>query len=304
MFVGNAGLRAGWRVLLFLLIMTAVLGVSSFLALKIKPDVFKVKQITPWFVLVFAPLRFAAALIGAAVLARIERRKLGDYGLPWRPGWARDLGIGALWGFAALSLLLGALWLLHGFRIDSWAEQGAAALFYGVVWGVAFLFVGFAEEFMFRGYPQFTLTGAMGFWPAAILLSLCFAAVHYLNSGENVFGLLEVAIVALFFCFTLWRTGTLWFAVGCHAAWDWAQTCFYGTPDSGAPSVHHLLNTSFQGPHWLTGGSVGPEGSFLNLPLNLLMFVAVYFFFRDRKPYGGLPAASQDPPTGQSAMPA
>ncbi|MGC1969086.1 MAG: hypothetical protein WA673_21675, partial [Candidatus Acidiferrales bacterium] len=52
-----------------------------------------------------------------------------------------------------------------------------------------------------------------------------------------------------------------WFAVGFHAAWDWAETFFYGTPDSGLVGVGHYLNTSVNGSKWITGGSAGPEGS-------------------------------------------
>jgi membrane protease YdiL (CAAX protease family) len=59
------------------------------------------------------------------------------------------------------------------------------------------------------------------------------------------------------------RTGSLWFAVGFHAAWDWGETFVYSVPDSGTVFPGHLLKTSLHGPGWLTGGVVGPEGSLL-----------------------------------------
>jgi len=49
--------------------------------------------------------------------------------------------------------------------------------------------------------------------------------------------------------------------VGLHAAFDWGETFLFSVPDSGLVAPGHLLNTSLQGPVWLTGGSVGPEGS-------------------------------------------
>jgi len=55
-------------------------------------------------------------------------------------------------------------------------------------WGLAFLLSGLAEEFLFRGYAQFTLTTGMGFWPSAFLLSGLFGLVHASNGGENRFG--------------------------------------------------------------------------------------------------------------------
>jgi hypothetical protein len=126
-----------------------------------------------------------------------------------------------------------------------------------------FAFVGLFEEFLLRGYTQFTLARGMGFWPAAIALSCAFGLIHLRNGGEQWPGLLAAAFIGLFFCLTLRRTGTLWFAVGFHAGWDWGESFLYSVPDSGMLSPGHLLSSSLRGPAWLSGGSVGPEGSIL-----------------------------------------
>ena len=81
------------------------------------------------------------------------------------------------------------------------------------------------------------------------------------NGGEQWQGLLAAAFIGFFFCLTLRRTGNLWFAVGFHAAWDWGETFFYSVPDSGMVAPGHLLSSSLRGSDWLSGGSVGPEGS-------------------------------------------
>jgi hypothetical protein len=91
--------------------------------------------------------------------------------------------------------------------------------------------------------------------------------------------LLAVAVIGIFFCLTLRRTGTLWFAVGFHASWDWGESYLYSVPDSGGMSPGHLLNSSFHGSRWLTGGSVGPEGSvmvFVVIALAWVVFNRVY----------------------------
>ena len=110
-------------------------------------------------------------------------------------------------------------------------------------------------------------------------MSELFVFTHLGNPGENRIGILSVALVGLFWCFTLLRTGSLWFAVGLHASWDWAQSYFYGVPDSGGTSPGHLLSSSSQGPAWLSGGSVGPEGSVLVLAVIAVMFVVFHFAF-------------------------
>ena len=76
-----------------------------------------------------------------------------------------------------------------------------------IAWALAFLAVGLAEEFLFRGYLQYTLTTGMGFWPSAVLLSALFGLAHSGNPGESKFGLLSVVVFALLFCVFLRRTG-------------------------------------------------------------------------------------------------
>ncbi|HTQ95367.1 MAG TPA: CPBP family intramembrane glutamic endopeptidase, partial [Candidatus Acidoferrum sp.] len=135
------------------------------------------------------------------------------------------------------------------------------------------------EELTFRGYLLFIAARRIRFWRAAIALSIGFAAAHLPNPGETFFGILQVLGTGLLFCFMIRRTGNLWFVLGFHAAWDWAQTFFYGTADSGLKSVGYFLNTSTEGPRWLTGGSTGPEGSVLSLIILLLAALLMHFRF-------------------------
>jgi membrane protease YdiL (CAAX protease family) len=145
---------------------------------------------------------------------------------------------------------------------------------FAVFWGVFFLVVGLFEEFLARGYTQFTLTQGIGFWPSALVLSGFFTFLHVGNPGETWVGLLAVAAIGLFLCLTLRRTGNLWFAVGFHAAWDWGESYLYSVPDSGGISPGHLLHSSFHGSPWITGGSVGPEGSVLVFAVIALTWAA------------------------------
>ena len=202
-----------------------------------------------------------AAVLPALVLARVERRPWGVYGLPMRSAFGKLFWIGTVWGFASITLLLGTLYGLRVFDVGHLAIHGARILKFGLFWAVFFLLVGFFEEFLLRGYSQFTLTRAIGFWPGAVVLSCAFGLIHLQNSGEQWTGLLAAAVIGFFFCLTLRRTGSLWFAVGFHAAWDWGESFLYSVPDSGAVSPGHLLSSSLHGSRWLTGGSVGPEGS-------------------------------------------
>jgi hypothetical protein len=214
-----------------------------------------------WLQLVSESMVVIAAIVPAFVMARIEKRPFGAYGLPGRQAFGKLFWVGCLWGLLAITILLAAIRGLHGFYFGHIVLHGVRMLKFAVFWAVFFLLVGFFEEFLLRGYTQFTLTDGVGFWPAAAILSVSFGALHGGNPGEAWRGLLSAALIGFFLCLTLRRTGNLWFAVGFHLAFDWGETFLYSVPNSGTVEPGHLLNSSFQGPIWLTGGSVGPEGS-------------------------------------------
>jgi len=215
-------------------------------------------------------------LVAVSVMSRIERRSLGDYGLPGRDVFGRYFWQGVAWGLLAVTCVMVLIFAGRGFSFGGLALHGGSLVGYGVGWAIVFLMVGFFEEFLFRGYPQFTLTTAMGFWPSAVLLSIVFGFVHLGSRGENWMGGAAAGLFGLFLCFTLRRTGNLWFALGLHASFVYGETFIYSVPNSGFPSYGHLLNSTLQGPRWLTGGSVGPEASvmmFVVLALLFMLFV-------------------------------
>jgi CAAX protease family protein len=273
-FMGRNGLRPIWRLVLYLLMYRALrFCLFVLLAYSLSDALFLWRQTA-------AELGLAIiALAPALLMSPIEGRAFTCYGLPPGKAFGKLFWVGALWGIMSLTLLLLALRGAHAFYFGTVVLHGARALKFALFWAVFFLIVAFYEEFFTRGYTQFTLTETVGFWPAAILLSLGFGALHLENPGESWVGILGAMVIGFFFCLTLRRTGSLWFAVGFHAAWDWGESYFYSVPDSGGIAPGHLLHSSLQGPRWLTGGSVGPEGSvflFVLLALLWIVFDRVY----------------------------
>ena len=149
------------------------------------------------------------------------------------------------------------------FKFGTLELHGALIWRFAVYYAVLFLLTAFFEDFLMRGYSQWVLSRGMNFWPAAALLSFAFGYIHGGNPGEAKTGLVAAGFIGFFLCLTLRRTGDLWWAVGFHMAWDWGESYLYSVPDSGQVLPGHLLNSSLHGPDWLTGGSVGPEGSYL-----------------------------------------
>ncbi|HUY13051.1 MAG TPA: type II CAAX endopeptidase family protein [Terriglobia bacterium] len=278
-FFGHDGLRSGWRMLIFLAVAAiCIFAFGGLLApLLRRQRIGPTRGFSPLTLSLGEGIPLAGVLIAAWVMAKIEHRTFADFGLSFRHFAFAKFWLGIFWGWLALTALLLGILLLHGFAFGSLAIHGQAAVRYAIFWAVAFLVVGLFEEFGFRGYLLSTLSTGIGFWPAAIVLSTIFGVIHLHNAGEDWVGGLAAALIGLFFCFTVRRLGTLWFAVGFHAAWDYAESFIYSVPDSGIAAQGHLMNSSFHGPNWLTGGSVGPEGSLL-----VFAVIGVAFILFDR----------------------
>ena len=293
---GDDGLRAGWSVLLYLLLVGLVAT-----GLKLVVDHFHLmplrnpgaKELAPFGMAVGEMVQFAMFAIPAWLMSLIEQRPFGRYGLTSQR-MLTDFGAGLFWGFTALSALIGMLLAAHAITFDGFLIHGTEAFQYACRWGVVFLFVGLFEEFFFRGYLQYTVargvagiartmdpsnrrSHAIGFWVAAAIFSLgLFMVAHLGNGGETASGIVAVGLAGALFAFSLYRTGSLWWGIGMHTAWDWAQSYFYGTPDSGMVSAGRLMSSHAAGSKLLSGGTDGPEGSILVIPTLLLVALVIH----------------------------
>jgi hypothetical protein len=325
-FIGSQGLRAGWSVLIFLLLTLLFMVALGTAATLFVHKVLHVNtgSFTSYSAIIQGLIEFLAMLGAGALVALIEHRRILDYNLSGPRRLPHFFG-GLAAGFAALSALVGALAWGGWLRFGPVSLSGTQIFAFAALWGVAFLLTGFFEEGTFRCYLQFTLTrgidfwwalgiigaicgylaltvkgdGAWGvyaaallgllpslllhlrkvpgaaFWQAAWVTSTLFGFIHMSNNGENWIGIFATAAVGFVFCVSVRLTGSAWWAIGCHAAWDWAETYFYGAADSGLPAQGHYLTTSLAGNALLSGGADGPEGSLLVLPIILLLLVAL-----------------------------
>jgi len=295
-FIGPNGLRAGWRLLIFSALVVVLLG--SFLLIRNGGvQGFKEAQkhaaeitVTPLLMIKSEAVAFLLLCLATLIMGKIEQRKFSEYGLPLRWALGKDLWRGSLWGLLAISGTLLTMFLLHGFRVTGLALHGTAILSSIVAWGIAFLLAGLFEEFLCRGYAQYTLASGIGFWPAAFVMSGMFAFGHAFNPIETGVGVVATGLFGLLHCLFLRRTGNLWIAIGFHVGWDWGQT-FYGVPDSGMLPYHNVFSSSFSGPQWLTGGIVGPEASVL-CPIALLVAGLVFSRYYRKNRYPILNTAS------------
>ncbi len=274
-------LRALWRIPLYIALLVVLFTIFNmvlerFPALGHSPN-------SPSTLFAQESAGFAIVALASWILSRIEGCPLGNYGLRLTANFAQEFFQGCIFGLCEISLLIGVIAAFGGYSFGALSLGGSAILRWAVTWAVVFLFVGFFEEFGFRGYILHGLAQLIGFWPAAISLGLVFGYVHSYNPGETWPGELGVFCIAVIFAFTLRRTGSLWLAVGWHAAFDFGESFLYSVPDSGAVIPGHLSTAYLHGPTWKTGGSDGPEASLFSFAVMALM-TAIFHFLYPAKP--------------------
>ncbi len=283
-FIGPNGLRAGWRISIYIVLVVA-LGYVVVQAVKHIPTLDRYivgaqgGQLAPIGLIVSESTVAFAVLAAAWLMSLFEKRPFGEYGIPVSQAFGKRFWQGMLWGIVMISGVIGLIAAVGAYSFGPLALSHTGAFRNGILWLIGFFLVGVFEEFAFRGYMQYTLASGIGFWPAALILSVGFGSIHLGNPGEGLVGALSVVAIALFFCLTLRRTGNLWFAIGLHCSFDWGETFLYSVPNSGTTTAGALSHSSLHGARWITGGTVGPEGSvfcFLAVALVFLLFHRFY----------------------------
>ena len=275
-------LRSGWRLCLFVVAfyicstLTLILLLGG-MGLVLRRPVAELANSDLVFILGHGSILISAALVGWGCGRLFEQLPFRALGCSVQPGWLKDLGIGSALG--AASLLLAALLatVTRGVHF-SFDQVSAGAIGKTLaISALVFVFAAAAEEMLFRGYPLQTLTRAKLAWLGVFLTAVPFAAAH-LNNPHVVPGLtlLNTALAGVWLASAYLRTRRLWFPLGLHWSWNWAQASLLGLPVSGinriAPAP--LLHAMNSGPDWLTGGAYGIEGG-AACTIALLVSIAV-----------------------------
>ena len=267
-FINEFGrLRSGWRVALFILLITAIslvltIALRFAYAFVITSSVALPRADFIWDMLYRLSL-LATALAAGYLCARVLE------GLPWRSlgltlhrRWWWDLLIGSAIGFAAILIGVAVAKLGGGLQL-SFGNDGLPGVVRSMIGSAGLLMVAaLAEEALFRGYGLQTLARARLASTGVLLTCALFGFVHLANpNAVPGFTMLNTALAGVWLGVAYLRTRSLWFPLGVHWGWNWALGWFFGLPISGAKLVSHpLIEARDNGPFWLTGGSYGLEG--------------------------------------------
>jgi len=220
------------------------------------------------------------ALIFTAIFARYEHRRVGSYGLPIKQALSVPMWEGVLVGAAMTGSVVASLYLLGAMQVHGLETTGSALVSSALYWLLVNIYIGVGEQLLWRGYLLQTLWKSIGFWPGATVAAIACTVDHYLNgSVQNIWDALPLMLLLLMMSYSLVRTGTLWFAVGLHTAFDYGELFILGT-NGGHGIQGRLLNATFTGPDWLTGGMRGLHASFLMAPAIVLAWLYIRWRYR------------------------
>lgn len=284
---GPEGVRLGWAMLLFLAIL-ALLEAIMYVGIAY---VFHLKQVPADGIGLALGLsaevtQTLPVVVALILVARIERRSVTAYNLSTDHA-VRLFALGVAGGLTALSALMELLVATGHMSVEGPVLTALPAVGFGIGWAAAFILAGVGEELVWRGYLQASLTRKFGFWRAAVLTSIIFAAAHVHNPGENPLGVVQVFVAGLVFCALLRMSGSLWLGIGFHAAWDWTQSYLFGTANSGLLMKGHLFESHPLGSPLGSGGAAGPEGSIFATFVFIGALVPLHFLVRRLAPAVG-----------------
>jgi hypothetical protein len=194
-FMGKDGLRAGWSLLIFIALFAALIFCANIIGHKLHPPAAEAAKATGAELSVSRSLSsefvpFLVVLFITWIMSKIERRPNSVYGLGGRGTFPQYFLAGLGWGITCLSLLIVTLWKSGLLVIDNRLLYGSDIFRYGTIWLLGFFLVGLLEEYLTRGYLQYTLTRGLsciyelalksryskvlGFWTAAAIFSILF----------------------------------------------------------------------------------------------------------------------------------
>lgn len=286
-FLGEGGkLRFFWRAAIFVALAVGVVNPSlDWVFERIVQDLRLSPGLSAANIGLNEVENFLIALVCTGIFAFYERRRVDSYGLPVGRAFSLQTLEGILAGVVMAGAVAIGMIAFGGMQIRGFALAGSLLAASAFAWLGANICVGVAEEFFFRSYFQQTLWKSIGFWPSASVIALLFAADHYFfKSGENIWDVITLVSLSLLMSYSMLRTGALWFAVGFHISFDYMQLFVIGTKNGNAVPVGRLLDATFNGPAWLTGGVLGTEASFLMYPAIALLWLYVWWRYRNNPP--------------------
>ncbi|MFW5754794.1 MAG: CPBP family intramembrane glutamic endopeptidase, partial [Marinilabiliaceae bacterium] len=215
-------------------------------------------------------------LIVWVFLRNADELSFSDVGIDFK-NRAGHFGIGIVLGFFVVGAGFLVLCLFNRIEVTD-LKFHPLDLFYT---GVVFVIVAFTEELVGRGYILRNFMLSFNKYVALLLSSVIFALMHLGNSHIDWIPMLNLFLAGGIFGLYYIFTQNLWFPMGLHFSWNFAQTLlgFNVSGNSGYSPVEIELNGHIL---W-HGGSFGFEGSWIAVSGQILIIVLLLLYFLRKK---------------------
>ncbi|GAA2507492.1 CPBP family intramembrane glutamic endopeptidase [Winogradskya humida] len=186
------------------------------------------------------------------------------------PDAPREAATGFGIGFGLCALTVTFIAIFGMYHVDAFGSIGALFTALGSAIAAAVF-----EELLIRGIIFRLIESRLGTWWTVAVSSAIFGALHLLNDGATLTGVLAIGIEAgALLGLAYVATRRLWLAIGLHAAWNFTESGIFGIPVSGL-DVKGLLEAHLTGPSAISGGTFGIEGSLITVLICLAATAAL-----------------------------
>ncbi|MEW5798636.1 MAG: type II CAAX endopeptidase family protein [Bacteroidota bacterium] len=267
-------MRAGWRIGIFLLILSAItiaLTAPYGLLIKDYPE-YKLAALQTFFA-------YVALTVSTWIMLRfVDKRPFYSIGIYFHNRWGKELFQGILLGAGMMTTIVIVFFAGGMISIEFRELEMGSILLIFLNSAALYTVVGYGEELMFRGYILQVFAEGTNRAIAAVSIAILFALAHAGNPNVSTFGLINVGLAGLWLSVAYYKTNALWLAIGLHISWNFFQGFVYSLPVSGTTSDKEQIGKAIvTGPEWLTGGTFGPEGGAL---ATLVLVIATAFIYK------------------------
>ncbi|NMM47629.1 CPBP family intramembrane glutamic endopeptidase [Marinigracilibium pacificum] len=275
-------IRAGWRLVIFLLLFSAL---NAVLMIGVRTILGGLPAAgTLWFFL----LGIGATLASYITTEYITKNAFQSLGL--RMGYVfKDILIGILISAFIMTLMYLTLLGFDLIRFDgfSWwsKEAGTLGAFTEAsIWTALavlfqFIVVAWWEELVFRGIILQNIAMGLNLKWGVFISTIGFAVLHATNPSATIMSTLIIMLITLKLVYAYMKTGQLWLAVGLHLGWNFFQASIFGFASSGHVSPALIAQTPIA-PDWLSGGDFGAENSVVIIPFTLGSFYLIHLWVK------------------------
>jgi membrane protease YdiL (CAAX protease family) len=200
---------------------------------------------------------------------------VSSQGLPRRPGWQSEAGLGLAvgWSLALVCVipmvLAGGIAIFLSVQPIAWGWLVADAAFFALA--------ALAEEIAFRGYGFQRFAQSVGPLGAALGFAAYYAIVQAQAPGSNRASIAVSVALSLLLSTAYLRTKALWVSWGINFGWKASRALLFGLAVSGVNTHSPVVQGDPMGPFWLTGGGFGLDGTWVAFAV---LFVGLLVIFR------------------------